>query len=74
LWLLTRKTNHKSLKHTGFHFGEIVAPPAKVRDNTSALQIDFEGYDWNQFKKDAADFRFILDKAVIVYGKKDLTR
>ncbi|CRL25746.1 unnamed protein product [Penicillium camemberti] len=59
---------HDNLTHDGFHFGEIIANPAKLNtlDAKRALQIDCDTYDWSNFAKKPS-LRGAINRLIMTY-------
>lgn len=68
IWLMTKKPSHDNLTHDGFHFGEIIANPAKLNtlDAKRALQIDCDTYDWSNFAKKPS-LRGAINRLIMTY-------
>ncbi|KAJ5415506.1 hypothetical protein N7465_004201 [Penicillium sp. CMV-2018d] len=52
LWNIDKKPGHYSLKHKGFHFGEVVVSPTLLKELTPdrGLQINYKDYGWGKFE------------------------
>ncbi|OQE13715.1 hypothetical protein PENFLA_c044G07835 [Penicillium flavigenum] len=52
MWLLTKKMSHTKIKHHGWHPGEMVVSPKKLRtptDTATTFNVDFDTHDWSKF-------------------------
>ncbi|KAJ6190942.1 hypothetical protein N7519_000963 [Penicillium mononematosum] len=50
LWLVSKKVSHAKIAHPGWHIGEIVVSPKKLRPpSDTTFSVDFETYDWSKF-------------------------